>query len=106
MLSPYILWATEAMKKEIRAGECEGADASESCSEIVGDQNEGHMGKNPGDVPESVNCWRTCWSQPLCHPGGIIPVAIPSFREQTHHMGMLYLHLIISKGVNGAILKL
>lgn len=53
--------AAKAMKKDIRAGEHEGGDASEACSEIVGDQNEGHMGQNPGDVLESVNCWRTCW---------------------------------------------
>lgn len=64
--SPSILWATKAVKKEVRAGEHEGGDASEACSKIVGDQNEVHTGQNPGDVLESVNCWRTCWS-PLSH---------------------------------------
>lgn len=52
--------------KEIRAGECEGGDVSDACSETVDDQNEGHMGQNPGDVLESVNCWRTSWL-PLSH---------------------------------------
>lgn len=56
MPSPSILWATKATNKEIRVGECEGGDASEACSKIVGDQNEGHIGQNPGDILESVNC--------------------------------------------------
>ena len=66
MPSPSILWAAKAIKKEIRAGAREGGNASEACSEIVGDQNEGHIGQNPGDVLESMNCWRTCWSPLSC----------------------------------------
>jgi len=54
------------MKQGISAGEREEGDASEAHSETAGDQNEGHRGQNPGDVPESVNCCRTCRS-PLSH---------------------------------------
>lgn len=64
--SPSILWTTKAMKRQIRAGEHDGGDAPEACSEIVGDQSEGHMGPNPGGVLESVNCWRTCWLPLSC----------------------------------------
>lgn len=54
------------MKKEIRAHEREEGNAPEACSKVVGDQNKSHMGQNPGDVPENVNCWRTCWSPLGC----------------------------------------